>query len=57
LLIALSSGVIGVVLAFAFLRFVYGGSLPLIPFLTVGWLCSLAWSAYNAKRQAPIIPA
>lgn len=44
-LLALAPGVIGVVLAFAFLLLVYNGALPLLPFLTAGWLCSLALAA------------
>jgi len=46
-------GIIGVILAFAFLQFVYRSALPLIPFLTVGWLCSLALAPMIGKRILP----
>lgn len=35
-------GMLGIAFAFAFLFLIYQGSLPLIPFLTAGWLCTLA---------------
>lgn len=52
---ALIPGSIGIVLAFAFLQFIYKGVLPLIPFLTLGWLCSLALNLVLSRR--PTQPA
>lgn len=40
--LTLLPGMLGIALAFAFLNVVYRGPLPLIPFITAGWLCTLA---------------
>jgi len=47
LLVALAPGVIGFILAFGFGQLIYAGALPLIPFLTVGWLCSAGLYSYR----------
>lgn len=52
LALALTPGVVGMFLAFAFLRFLHSGALPLLPFLTLGWLCSLALASSSAKLSA-----
>ncbi|MEO7076629.1 MAG: hypothetical protein ABI068_15155 [Ktedonobacterales bacterium] len=55
--LAQSAGIIGIVLAFAFLKFVYSGALPLIPFLTVGWLCTLALARSMSRQRKAVPPA
>ena len=52
--LAQAPGITGIALAFAFLAFVYDGALPLIPFLTVGWLCSLALARSLSRQRAPV---
>ena len=53
LLVALAPGVIGFILAFGFGQFIYAGALPLIPFITIGWLCSagLYYYRYRPNRN------
>jgi hypothetical protein len=48
-LVALAPGVIGFILAFGFGQFIYAGALPLIPFLTAGWLCSAGLYYYRHR--------
>jgi hypothetical protein len=48
-LVALAPGVIGFILAFGFGYFIFAGALPLIPFLTVGWLCSVGVDHYRNR--------
>ncbi len=56
-LVALAPGVIGIVLAFAVIQFIYAGILPLIPFLTVGWLCSAGiYHYHNRPKKAFMQP-
>lgn len=52
--LTLLPGALGMTLAFAFLWLIYRGSLPLIPFITAGWLCTLALT--SARRQTRIAP-
>lgn len=56
-LVALAPGVIGISLTCGFGQFIYAGALPLIPFLTVGWLCSAGIYYYRnrpKRSEAPI---
>ncbi|MGH2514804.1 MAG: hypothetical protein ACRDHP_04035 [Ktedonobacterales bacterium] len=48
--LALLPSVLGIVLAFAFRQFIYNGTLPLIPFLTIGWICDLALVSWYRQR-------
>lgn len=50
-LVGLASGVIGFLLALVFTLFIYGGALPLIPFLLAGWLCSVGLNAYRQRHN------
>ena len=51
-LVALAPGVIGFILAFGFGQFISAGALPLIPFLTVGWLCSAGLYSYRHRPNS-----
>jgi len=48
-LVALAPGMIGFILALGFGQFIYAGALPLIPFLTGGWLCSAV--LYSSRHR------
>lgn len=47
-------GVVGLGLAGAFRVLVYRGSLPLLPFVTAGWLIVEAAALVTARRRAPV---
>jgi len=49
--LAEAPGIIGLILAFAFLWLAYEGSLPLIPFLLLGWLCSVLLSHVHRRDR------
>jgi len=49
LLVALAPGVIGFILALGFGQFIYAGALPLIPFISIGWLCSAGLYYYHHR--------
>jgi hypothetical protein len=48
-LFTLLPSLIGLVFAYAFLQFFYHGPLPLIPFLTAGWLAVVAFTRYHTS--------
>ncbi len=50
LLFSTLPGVIGTVLVVVFFQFIFNGVLPFIPFLTAGWLCSLALASIHRQR-------
>lgn len=52
LLFSLGPGVIGTVLAYLFVLFIYHGVIPFVPFLTLGWLCALALAPALARKTA-----
>jgi len=56
-LVALAPGLIGFILVFGVIQFIYAGVLPLIPFLTGGWLCSAGIYHYrNRPKKALMQP-
>ncbi len=42
----------GTVLAYIFVQFIYQGVIPFVPFLTLGWLGSLALAGALTRKTA-----